>query len=224
MVILTLLVVLWCGGLCADTVRQAPKEFNENLREEAEISGALFAGIMRAGDRPSGADISISAEIPTGWAMGPVCLRVTTSNGLYESEAEYDLGGAENAQLLDFPTSFARYLRDRPEDGVATMLSKGGCGADVEDVALVNWADPSENAPRVLLNSFSADRVYLYLGAADTPIQCAPLEGIARAAYDTRCDLDAEKLDAPLVLEIFAVRNGQPAEPAFLTLHPLVAP
>ena len=207
----------------AQSVGQAPLNFNENLREEAEISGALVAGLQRGEGLPRPEATSVWAEVPAGWAGGLACLRVSTANGLYDSVAEYMIPGGAQVVPLEFPTRHARYLAERPEGGVAALMSKGACAEEVSESAIVRW-DEAADAPAILyLNAFRADRVYVYLGADPEPVECTPLSGDVRTAYDVRCDLGTLPETEAVNLEILGVTNGQPSDPAVLTLTPMAA-
>lgn len=209
------------AGAAAQTVGQEPLNFNEELRPEAQISGALFAGLQRADGRPQMRDTTVHVEVPEGWAGGVACLRVRSSNGLYDSIAEYELGAENTLVALQFPTAHATFLAERPAGGVAALITRGGCGERPEESAVVRWDATDDTPVTLFLNAFRADRVYVYLGNAPDPVECTPLSDEGRTAYDVRCNIGTVDAPGPIDLEVFSVRNGQPSDTARLTLLPM---
>lgn len=207
----------------AQSVDQEPLNFNENLRDEAEVSGALFVGLQRFQKPPNAGTLNLSVEVPPK-RLGEIgCLRVTTSNGLYDGIAEYELTVEAGLLPLKFPTKHADYLASRPDDGVAARFTFGPCSAQSSESAIVRWG-PEETAPAtVFLNAFRADRVYVYLDDAPDPVNCEPIRGGGRTAYDFRCELPELAMSAPTLLEVLTVTDGQPGDPATLTVLPMTS-
>ena len=200
------------------SVGQDPLEFKENLREEATISGALLAGVQRHDGRFNASGNLLYLEVPREWAGGVACLRVSTSNGLYDSEAEYPISAGSTLLPLRFPTRHARYLADRPLGGVAALISRGECSEQSAESAVIRWSTETETPVVLFLNAFRADRTYVYLDEQHTPVECTPLESDVRTAYDVQCNLGAFSGSDPVRLEILTITNGQPSEPTTLTL------
>lgn len=208
-------------GAAAQTVGQEPLNFNEELRTEAQISGALFAGLQRSVGRPQMRNTTVHVEVPQGWAGGVACLRVRSSNGLYDSIAEYALGADGTLVALQFPTAHAAFLAERPAGGVAALVTRGDCGEQQEESAVVRWDAADDTPVTLFLNAFRADRVYVYLGDAPDPVECTPLSDEGRTAYDVRCNIGTVEAAGAIDLEVFSVTNGQPSDTARLTLLPM---
>jgi hypothetical protein len=207
----------------AQIVGQEPIEFNENLREQAEISGALIAGLQRTGGRPDLEGRTLHVEVPAHWSGDIACLRVTTSNGLYDLVATYPIPEGETLLPLRFPTQHADYLAGQPEGGVAALITPGDCTQAPTESAIIRWQEADDTPATLYLNAFRADRVYVYLGTDPIPVECEPLTDQGRTAYDVRCDLATLVSDVATDLEILSISNGQPSETAVLTLTPLMA-
>ena len=215
------ILALFPAGAAAQTVGQEPLNFNEELRSEAQISGALFAGLQRSEGRPQMRNTTVHVEVPEGWAGGRACLRVRSSNGLYESVAEYALGEDGSLVALQFPTAHAEFLAGRPAGGVAALITRGGCDEGQSESAVVRWDQTSDTPVTLFLNAFRADRVYVYLGDSPDPVECTPLSDEGRTAYDVRCNIGTLDATGPIELEVFSVTNGQPSDTAQLTLLPM---
>lgn len=208
-------------GAAAQSVGQEPLNFNEELRNQAQISGALFAGLQRSEGRPQLRNTTVHAEVPADWAGGVACLRVRSSNGLYNSVAEYTIGEGGNLLMLDFPTLHAEFLAERPAGGVAALITRGSCAEQTNESAVIRWSASDDTPATLFLNAFRADRVYVYLGDDPNPVECTPLGDEGRTAYDMRCDLSAEATEGEVDLVVFSVKNGQPSETAQLKLVPM---
>ena len=204
-------------------VGQEPLEFKENLREEATISGALFAGVQRFEGHFNASENLVYVEVPPGWSGGVACLRVTTSNGLYDSFSDYQIPEGATVLPLQFPTKYARYLAERPVGGVAALITRGQCSDRSEESAVIRWSAETKEPVVLFLNALRADRVYVYLDADPTPVECVPLSGDVRTAYDVQCSLGLLSKPGPINLEILSVTNGQPSEPTALTLLPMTS-
>jgi hypothetical protein len=199
------------------SVGQDPLDFKENLREEATISGALFAGLQRIDGHFNANGNVVYVEAPPDWAGDVVCLRVTTSNGLYDSEASYQIPEGATILPLSFPTEHARYLTDRPPGGVAALISRGQCSARSAESAIIRWSAETDTPVVLFLNAFRADRVYVYLDTDPIPVECVPLQGDVRTAYDVQCIIEVLSRPGPITLEILSITNGQPSDPTILT-------
>ena len=197
---------------------QDPIDFKENFREEATISGALFAGIQRFGGQFNPTEDVVSVEVPASWGGGFACLRVTTANGLYDSLWDYQIPENTTILPLKFPTSHGQFLAARPVGGVAALITQGLCSSPPGDNAIVRWSADDSTPVVLFLNAFRADRVFVYIGSDPTPIECAPLTTDVRTAYDVQCDLGTLVSKEPVVLEILSISNGQASEPTRLTL------
>lgn len=207
----------------AQSVLQEPISFNENLREEAEISGALIAGLQRGSLLDVEDAVDLFMEVPGAWVGDVACLRVSTSNGLYDGIAEYDLVAGDTVLPLRFPTEHADYLLQRPDGATAAFVSRGVCSGPAQETAIVSWSTSGSRETTLFLNAFRADRVYVYLGTdAQAPVECTSLVGEARTAYDTRCDLGELALSSAIELEVLAITNGQPSDPISVQVTPML--
>lgn len=201
----------------AQTLEPTWDEFNEELRPAALISGSLVAGFQRAGPADDG--LAISTLVPEHWAGERVCVRVWTANGRYEAQNEYMVPGISQADELtiQFPTAHEEFLLEQTIEEIAALTSLGGCDAVSDELAVTMWNN-SQGPVQLLLNSFRADLVFVYVGDQADPVQCRPVEADIRSAYDVICDLDLGQASGNTTLEVFRYTNRQAATPATLTV------
>ena len=189
-------------------------EFNEVVRDAAQISGIIVAGLVRHGPivQENGRPV-LHAMVPDSWSETSLCLRVVSSDGLYESANTYQLPDSWSGGLVSipYPTSHDALLRDLAPGELATRLSAGPCHAEPGMIARLHWNDPeSQAATSVLVNSFRSDEVYLYV--AEMPVRCMPLEVRGLVAYDTLCPLP-DDLTGEVPLTIYRINDGTSQRP-----------
>jgi hypothetical protein len=201
----------------AQTLEPTWEQFNEELRPAALISGSLVAGFQRAGPAPTG--LAISTLVPAHWAGERVCVRVWTANGRYEAQNEYMVPDISQADELaiQFPTAHEEFLLEQSAEEIAALTSLGGCDVASDELAVTMWNN-SQGPVQLLLNSFRADLVFVYVGDQADPVQCRPVEADIRSAYDVICDLDLGQASGNTTLEVFRYTNRQAAAPTSLTV------
>ncbi|MBE9636312.1 hypothetical protein IQ782_05630 [Salipiger pacificus] len=197
--------------------------FNEELLEAARISGAVFAGAQV--HQPDSGLLNLKAYVPENWRGEEICVRVLSADGLYEAVNTYRIVPADTTSgptIADVPfqTQHPAKLSQVSKDSLAVRISLGACSSGQTDIITVAFLnDPAAAGIELLINSFRASRVFVYIGDdAKPPIACTPVDVPARTAYDTLCvlpDLPAEDL---LQLTVFRVRDNGSSSSDVITL------
>lgn len=209
------LLLLPCLSLAQSTVALRSDPFNEKLREEALIAGAVIVGIIHHRPVPESQQaVSLSAFIPQSWADGNVCARLLSSDGLYEADIDYWVSEEWSGGLVEFPypTAHLEVLMSLNPTQLGARLTKGECAMSSAVSSVVLWNDgPSTDPATLLVNSFRAEEVFAYVD--DQPaVRCTPVTARGTAAFDHSCEIpdDASGL---VVVEIYRTSNGKPAPP-----------
>ena len=204
-------------------------KLNEILHPAAKISGVVIAGVVggRAAVVVDGVPM-LGAIIPRNWAGKDLCVDVLSADGLYESRnifavsSDWDGGVAR----IPYPTGYIAELSNYGPDEVGVLARPGDCSASGAPVTAAFWNDaPKERLSdevRILLNSFRADEVYLFVGKElDAPVvTCRQLEGDLRTGFDMLCPIILpSEYDGSIEIEVNRVSGGALAEPFFLTLR-----
>lgn len=193
---------------------------NETVREGALISGAVVAGVLVREAADTG--ISLQGFIPADWDEGGVCAQLTSIDGLYEATGRYTVPAAWQGGIaaLAFPTEHAALLRNVPQDGLAIRVTPGTCGQGASDeFSVALWNTSELDRVDLLLNSFRADGVFVYVDDRDQPVRCAAIDHPARTAFDSKCTVALDELSGPVQLEVYRIVDGQPAAPDTLTIR-----
>ena len=191
----------------------AGEGFNEVLRDAAEISGVVIAGIQRHGDEGGTA---LAADFPAAWADATACVRVLTGDGLYEAANAYLLPAdwAGGVAVLPFPTTYGDLLASAAPGTLAIRAGLGDCDGPPGASALAYWnAAPGSGPPTLLVNAFRADEVFAYAGDAPEATRCTPLTIGGLSAFDHACALPAD-LRGRVEVTLYRIVNGKPAPPA----------
>lgn len=195
-------------------------QLNEIVRAGALISGSVVAGVLVR--ETGGAGVSLRGYIPEDWKGQPVCAQVRSIDGLYEAIGQYTVpaGWTGGIAPLDFPTKNAALLESAAEDALAVRVTQGHCGeAENARTSVALWNASGMSRADLLLNSFRADNVFVYVGARETPVRCLPIEHPGRTAFDSKCPLDLAGLSGAVELEIYRIVEGKPAPPDTLTVQ-----
>ena len=214
--------VLCLPGLAvADSLALTGDPFNEVLRDAAEISGVVVAGVLRHGAAADNAGaVSLAADLPPDWAGSPICARVLSSDGLYEATSRYELDRTWNGGVatLSFPTIHGAFLTGLEPGAVAVQITQGDCQSPMDRSTVALWnAAPAAGTAVLLVNAFRADEVFAYVGDAPAPVRCEPLPLKGLTAYDHGCTLP-EGLSGQVEVSLYRIVNGKPAEPATVRL------
>lgn len=200
--------------------------FYEVVREAAEISGARLVGLTAFGATPSKrGEIDVAARIPSGWKGSPVCLKVVSADGLYESLNTYRVADdwAGGSSPLQYPSKNAEKVGAIPGELVSAILLRGDCASATDEAAPVFWGDEQYGALRLLLNTSRADETFLSFPAHDefAEVACSPISLAARNAFDTACQLP-EELGRLERVEAVALsfRNGEMGREEHMVLFP----
>ena len=229
---LSSIAVVLAGAGMADArdVTLTAGKLNEVLHPAARISGVVVAGVIGGGDAAAAAEAPVlGALVPRDWAGADLCIDVLSADGLYESRNVYAVASdwAGGMARIPYPTGYRDQLASYGPDELAVLTRPGACdpGAAEVPVTATIWnaapaAQPDE--VRILLNSFRADEVYLFVGAGlDAPVApWAPLEGPLRTGFDMVCPVPLSGTQGSTVeIEVNRVTGGALAEPYFLTLR-----
>ncbi|WP_372022178.1 hypothetical protein [Tistrella mobilis] len=220
-VFLAALLITTPGAMAQDepALELGQDGFREIVRPSALISGAIVTGVQVYAAAQD--DISMRGFVPRSWAGESVCASVLTINGLYEATATYRIpaewpGGIA---LLPFPTVHADILSNAGSDGLSIRVSRNACGAELgRDMSFALWNGGGGNRLTVLLNSFRADAVYLYVAGRETPVRCRMIDLPARSAFDVACDLSVDGLAGPTRIEILRMVERKVAPPTDFVL------
>lgn len=202
----------------AQDVIEFKGEFNEELRDDSNISGSLLVGVVASGPVEAMSSM-LSARLPTDWPGGSICVTVVSGNGLYDSRNEYitDAEFAGDNPSIEYPSNFRDQLKSFNREDVAVRVKAGGCDSEDGAYAPAHWRTTPNELSRldILINSFRAEEVLLYPSpTASTHIACSQIEVGGQTAFDSRCTVEGEDL-ADLVaqggeveMEVINIRDG----------------
>lgn len=203
----------------AQTLIPPEGTYNETLRDSAEISGAIIVGLQVRGKAigSSGLDPKLS-----GLKEGdPVCVRIVSANGLYDSVNTYTYSSAANPlrPMIDLSVSkHDQFLRELKEDEIAASVALGSCSDPAKAYFPVSWGLADNQDVRLFVNSLRADTVVARIEETGAIERCEPVAVEVRSAYDTACDLNLDGLAGSVRVEIVRFVNRQPAPSDFVTL------
>jgi len=210
----------------ASKVALVSDPFYEVVREAAEISGSRLVGLTAYGATASkSSGIDVSARIPSEWKGGPVCLKVASADGLYESLNTYRvaddwLGGSSP---LQYPSKNAEKVRAISGELISAILLRGDCASATGEAAPVFWGDEQYGVLRLLLNTSRAEETLLSFPAHDefAEVACSPISSAARNAFDTACQLPEEigRLERVEVVAL-SFKNGEMGREEHMVLFP----
>lgn len=210
----------------ASKVALVSDPFHEVVREAAEISGARLVGLTAYGTTAATrGQIDVAARIPSEWKGGPVCLKVVSADGLYESLNTYQVADdwSGGGSPLQYPSKNAEKVGAIPGELVSAVLLRGDCGNVTGEAAPVFWGDEQYGPLRLLLNTSRADETFLSFPAHNeiAEIACNPISSAARNAFDTACQLP-EKLSYLARIEAIALsfKNGEMGREEHMVLFP----
>lgn len=191
-------ICLWAPAFAQDVVDLAPASVTETTPERTLISkpGWLRGLHVIGDDLPRNARPRIEAFVPSRWAGGKICARMTTIVGTYDAGHEYDIPEnwtAERANLL-YEGERRRLVADiTPEDG-GIAVERGPCFSDdapAEQEFTANfWNDFSE--PILNPDGFGELRLNMNIARADELLPSAVL-GMTGEELNVAC----ERIDAP---------------------------
>jgi hypothetical protein len=208
-------------ALSDDNVTLRSDPFNEVLRDAAQISGVIVAGILRHGTAPVDEDkVTLTANLPPAWSGSRICARVLSADGRYEATNEYDLSPdwAGGVTGLPFPTRHGEALADLPSQGLAIQIAAGDCGSPLYDTTVALWnPDGDIGEAQVLINSFRADEVFMYIDTYPNAIRCDALKAGGMTAFDHACILP-DDVTGSVEVTLYRVSGGKPATPSILKL------
>lgn len=223
----TLLTSVGAAPGVAQTLELAGEPFNEVLRPSAEISGAVVAGFQihaKAAPVHQGVadEAPLLAHVPGDVAGGPACVRVTSANGLYDSENEYRFSGTEEWEggflPVRYPTRFSDFFDGLEGSEVTASIALSACDKRPGRLLLAAWKPERDLDATLYVNSLRADTVVLRFVDTKKSVRCAPVETALRSAYDTACPVDLKGMSGQVEVEIHRFVNRSPAPATELTL------
>ncbi|MEM6385595.1 MAG: hypothetical protein AAF718_05085 [Pseudomonadota bacterium] len=212
---LLLAVLGWAFGsgvaISADRLDLVSLE-DKMLSEPRVTAEAVFVGLVwpRREDRAP-TEETILAAFPPDLRTGEVCVRITTEDGLYNGNARYKDNGVATSSLTLLP-----YI---PKDGdlsvyedqnIAVLAFPCEKEASLDEVVVASWgsdelADLGAKA-NLLVNSFRASTAFLIVGDSNQ-VDCEPIEGGERAAYDFSCPLSIADIKSGARIALYRTRG-----------------
>jgi hypothetical protein len=195
-------------------VKLLEADFEEFLRDSANISGAVVAGLQRQGSIAD--SLELGAYVPVDWAGSNTCMQIVSSDGRYEAHGPYAIpidwpGGYTS---LDFPTEYLSELSLLKKDELGALLSKGTCSdRKNRGISVVIWNTMPAQKYTLLVNSFRADQVFLYKEGQSAPILCDRVDVASPISFDTKCEIALGKVAEESVFTVYRVKNGKPSSP-----------
>ncbi|MEQ6248122.1 hypothetical protein ABMC89_04450 [Sulfitobacter sp. HNIBRBA3233] len=221
MFILGCLAVMPLSAQADDRLVLKSNPFNEILRDTAEISGVVVVGTQRHGSRqPEQNELQLSSNLPAGWAGGTICTRVRSGDGLYEASNEYDIPSdwAGGNAVLPFPSAYQDLLATLEPNDLAVSISNGECASSPGETAIAIWNEATATTElSLLVNSFRADEVFVYLGDDPKAIRCEAMNDRAMSSFDSVCALPLEQ-NGMVAVTLYRISNGKPAKPSITQL------
>lgn len=180
-------------------LRAGDGALREELRDEVPVSGAVVVGVMAValpgGFRPS-------VYLPAASAGDPVCLSVTSRDGVYLAENTYrasaDLA-APRVLATQYDSRYQPYLDRLGAGDVALRARKGACEGGDEGAYLISSSgvpDQPVDTLVVAVNSFGASRVGIQARVAGGTARgrCHPFDSGRSTSFDYRCEIDVSAL------------------------------
>lgn len=199
--------------------------FNEIVRTAPKISGTSFMGLVAQSSRPEAAGVPrIAAWLPGDWAGNMACLRVISSDGLYEAQNSYAIAADWLGGLVElpYPSRATKALQERRQVDIALAVTKGGCDGAGDEASLALWADEPATVLTLYVNSFRADEVLVYHEDQPelAPVNCDRAGAENRTAFDMVCALPAEWFAGAAVnVTLLPVKNGEIGQETQLRLR-----
>jgi hypothetical protein len=187
----------------------ASGHFNEVVRDSAQISGVVVAGLLHHGDSDR---TELSVAIDPNWQADTICARVVSGDGLYEAENAYALPPSWGGGLaeLDFPTQYSDLLLGLSPGAVAVRVTEGDCTQRNPSAGLAHWRGAAAGPATLLVNAFAADEVFLYVGSHAIQCELIPISGLA--AFDHSCALP-QGLTGLVDLTVYRLEDGSASAP-----------
>ena len=170
--------------------------FHERFADAARISGAVLAGVQV---RSPGSDqVELKVHIADTWLGKEMCARVVSADGLYESVNTYRIppnlqGRTALLTLADVPfdTEYGERLSEAEENGLAIKATLGACGSgsgsgETSEATIAFWNNEETASVTLLINSFRASRVFVYIGDDNKPPVAVRLSRCPRALPTTQ--------------------------------------
>ena len=200
-------------------VKLLEADFEEFLRDSANISGAVVAGLQRQGSIAN--SLELGAYVPVDWAGSNTCIQIVSSDGRYEAYGPYviptDWPGGYTS--LDFPTEYLSELSLLKKDELGALLSEGTCSdRKNREISVAIWNATPTQKYTLLVNSFRADQVFLYRAGQPTPILCERVDVASPISFDTKCEITLGKVAEETIFTVYRVKSGKPSNPTEVTI------
>lgn len=193
----TLLPLLLAAAHAAEPVSAEllSRPFSETYQPEVEVSGNVIVGVMSAAAQRALADDRLGVRVPEAAAGAEVCVRATSSDGIYSSRNHYRLPAAAGSRAhLPYASGMGDVLGGFAPGELAVSIAAGSCeAAAAEGYLVAGMVDEAPAQPvLVYLNGFGATDVFASLGG-DGPLEaCEYITEGRRTTYDFFCTLTPE--------------------------------
>jgi len=198
---MSLAVLILCGAASVisseERLEVVHGTFTEEIRPERQVSGGVRAGLFARTNsikvRVSELRIHLPANPPKS-----VCVSVSTRDGAYKADAQYDVSGrGPGTYLLDFPTSYHETLEKKGVDEIAVLarLADNCDEPQRSQYAVISWGEVASMREVVVQLNTGLDRTWVSLrhgrdGAEKQRIACSKVaEDERRTIFDTLCVL-----------------------------------
>ena len=225
-VIFGLLGLFWVTSLHAERLPLAtcnlPSDeicdFHEEVVPAARISGNLVTGFQDGNGLE--AEFKLLAFIPDSWSGETICTRVVSSDGRYLSANEYVVPDQVQSSILElqYPTRHPDRFTKTHNRTLSVRVSRSGCDVEGQETTVAFWNIARLNKPTLLINSFQAEAVFIYINDAPMPIRCAAIDLDGLSAYDTECSFEDVEVIGQANIEILRVVKGKAAPPTQLKI------
>ena len=116
--------------------------------------------------------------------------------------------------MLPFPSAYQDLLATLDPNDLAVSISNGECASSPGEKAVAIWNEATATTElSLLVNSFRADEVFIYLGDDPKAIRCEPMNDRAMSAFDSVCALPL-KQNGMVAVTLYRISNGKPAKPS----------
>ncbi len=174
------------------TANLLSKPFFESYQPEVNVSGHVIVGVMSTNAVQSLAIDRIGVQTTTLTEGLEVCLRATSSDGIYSSRNHYQVPAATSGSVhLPYLSEMTKIIDEYQIGNLAISANVGDCDHSSSDYYVVIPVDATapENT-HIYLNSFGAtDVFYEVVGTNGAPKACEYVSEGRRTTFDFYCTL-----------------------------------
>lgn len=197
--------------------------FAERLENTARISGNIVSSFTANGKLVAEKPF-LEIFIPAKWAGQYFCMSLVSNDGLYEGQRNFLIEDSWKGGnfIIRLDTKYEDYLANTNSDSFGSLVSKGKCGTNSQEITLAGW-NKSITAKKldyqILINSYRADEVYLILDKQDE-VECSETKNTKKIAFDFVCRIPNKLMTNQNItkVEINRIRRGIFDEPLFISI------